>query len=296
MAGSATRLTVEGAREHFLRDLDCVVPHDTLTVVTGVSGSGKSSLVFDTICREGQRRFLATLSLHARGFLGQLHQPACRRITGLRPTLAVGQGGRQANLRSTVGTFTDLYDGLRMLFARLGETPCPTCFRPARAPTCTGCRGPLPPLRAALFSFNGPLGACPVCDGLGVEDAIDPALLVGDPARSLREGALVLTTPKPYIIYSQVTMEVLDQVCRAHGFSIDVPWQALTDEQRRVVLFGSDRLKVPFGKHPLESRLKWKGITARPRDEGFYEGIVPTMTGILKRDRNPNIQIGRAHV
>ena len=123
-----------------------------------------------------------------------------------------------------------------------------------------------------MFSFNSAEGACPACRGLGVEDRIDPDLLVTDPARTLRQGALALTTPNGYIIYSQVTMEVLDEVCRAHGFSVDIPWRDLTEAQRAVVLDGSDRILIRYGKHPLESRLRWKGIVAKPREEGITKG------------------------
>lgn len=176
--------------------------------------------------------------------------------------------------------------GRQTLLFQVGEGP------PERVTTrhaCPGCGGSPPEIGPRLFSFNSPYGACPACQGLGLEDAIDPALLVGDPTRTVREGALVLTTPKGYIIYSQVTMDVLDQVCRAHGFTVDIPWEKLTDDQQRVILYGSDRLKIPFGKHPLESRLKWKGITARPREEDYYKGILPVMEATLARDRNPNI-------
>ncbi len=144
-------------------------------------------------------------------------------------------------------------------------------------------------IERSLFSFNSARGACPSCRGLGVEDRIDPALLIADPGRSLRQGALSLTTPSGYIIYSQVTMDVLDIVCRAHGFDVDTPWRDLGEEERRIVLFGSDKVRIPFGKHPLESRLRWKGITARPRQEAFYKGILPTMEAILLGKRNDGI-------
>jgi len=98
-----------------------------------------------------------------------------------------------------------------------------------------------------------------------------------------------LTTPNGYIIYSQVTMDVLDEVCRAHGFSADIPWRDLTDAQRDIVLNGSDRIRIPYGKHPLSSRLRWKGIVAKPRQEGFYKGILPVMETILRAKRNVNI-------
>ena len=126
-----------------------------------------------------------------------------------------------------------------------------------------------------MFSFNSAHGACPVCQGLGVEDRLDPDLLVADPRKTLRQGALVITTPTGYVIYSQVTTDVLDQVCRAHGFDVDTPWQDLTEAQRNIVLNGSDRIRIPYGKHPLASRLRWSGITARPREEGVYKGVLP---------------------
>jgi excinuclease ABC subunit A len=90
-------------------------------------------------------------------------------------------------------------------------------------------------------------------------------------------------------MYSQVTIDVLNQVCEAEGFSVDIPWQDLTDEQRDIILNGSDKIKVPFGKYSLESRLKWTGIKAKPREEGFYKGMLPIMSDILRRDRNANI-------
>jgi len=122
-----------------------------------------------------------------------------------------------------------------------------------------------------------------------VEDRIDPALIIGDASKTLRGGASVLSTPNGYIIYSQVTIDVLDQVCRAEGFSADIPWKDLSEYQKKVVLYGSDKITVPFGKHTLESRLRWTGMTARPRQDGSYKGIIPIMEEILKRDRNPNI-------
>ena len=154
---------------------------------------------------------------------------------------------------------------------------------------CHSCGTGIPEIGPRLFSFNSPYGACPTCKGLGVFDKIDQALVIADVNKTLRQGALVPTLPNGYIMYSQVTLEVLDQVCKAHGFSIDIPWHDLTPEHQNVVLFGSERIKVLFGKHPLENRLKWKGITAKPREEGFYKGIIPVMDEILKRSRNDSI-------
>ena len=139
------------------------------------------------------------------------------------------------------------------------------------------------------LSFNHPLGACPDCHGLGQIHELDHSALITDENRSLREGALSLSTPNGYIIYSQVTIDALDQVCRAHGFTVDVPWKDLSAEQKQIVFYGSARVQIPFGKHPLESRLKWTGITPKPRELGVYRGIIPIMAETLVRDPNPNI-------
>jgi len=264
-------IVIRRAEAHNLTGFDVRIPRRSLTVITGVSGSGKSSLAFDTLFREGQRRFLETLPSFARQFAGGFARPTVRSIEGLGPAVAVGQRSSLANPRSTVGTLTEGWDLLRLLFARLGTAP--EGIRPTRG----------------LFSFNGEEGACPQCQGLGVEDRLDLDLLVADAAKSLREGALRVSTPNGYLMYSQVTLAVLDEVLRAHGGSVDTPWRELGDEARRVVLYGSERLKVPYGKHPLESRLKWTGITARPRQDGFYRGLVPVMEEILRGKRNDSI-------
>ncbi len=97
------------------------------------------------------------------------------------------------------------------------------------------------------------------------------------------------TTPPSFSLCKPQPMAVLNEVCQAHGFHVDIPWRDLTDEQKTVILYGSDRIEIAFGKHTLESRMKWSGITARPRQTGYYGGIIPVMEQILKRDRNKNI-------
>ncbi len=400
------KIIIRGAQENNLKGVDLEIPHQNLIVVTGVSGSGKSSLAFDTICREGQRRYLESFSSYARQYLGKLGRPTVEHISGLSPALAIDQKTVVRNPRSTVGTLTELYDYLRLLYAKLGEAFCVECGHKLTsqtaeqiterlltryqsqdfillAPVVDGHRGeyrrelsqlsrdgfkrvridgdlldlePMPVIDAAvvheievvievfltgtviqanllhavektlrigrdvikvlagdyldrycarlacpdcgasteeigprLFSFNSTYGACANCKGLGVQDQVSPEALIADSSKTLREGALVPTTPSGYIVYSQVTLEVLNQVCQAHGFDIDIPWRDLTPEQQEIVLRGSDRIKIPFGKHPLESRMKWSGITAKPREEGYYKGILPTIEEILKRDRNKNI-------
>ncbi|MHC4884836.1 MAG: excinuclease ABC subunit UvrA, partial [Planctomycetota bacterium] len=125
-----TNIRVVGAREHNLREVDTVIPRDTLTVITGLSGSGKSSLAFDTLYAEGQRRYVESLSAYARQFLGQMQKPDVEHIEGLPPTIAIEQRRGSVNPRSTVATTTEIYDYLRLLYARIGEPHCHHCGTP----------------------------------------------------------------------------------------------------------------------------------------------------------------------
>ena len=121
------KILVKGAREHNLKNIDVVIPRDKLVVITGVSGSGKSSLAFDTIYAEGQRRYVESLSAYARQFLGRMEKPDVDYIEGLSPAISIDQKGPSKNPRSTVGTVTEIYDYLRLLFARVGHPHCPKC-------------------------------------------------------------------------------------------------------------------------------------------------------------------------
>src|SRR6187402_3554453 len=123
------KIVVRGAREHNLKNLDVEMPRDQLIVITGLSGSGKSSLAFDTIYAEGQRRYVESLSAYARQFLGQMEKPDVDQIDGLSPAISIDQKGASRNPRSTVGTVTEIYDYLRLLFARTGRMHCPICGR-----------------------------------------------------------------------------------------------------------------------------------------------------------------------
>ena len=126
---------VKGAREHNLKNIDVTIPRDKLVVITGVSGSGKSSLAFDTIYAEGQRRYVESLSAYARQFLGRMEKPDVEYIEGLSPAISIDQKGVSHNPRSTVGTVTEVYDYLRLLFARIGHPHCPCCGRPVEKQT-----------------------------------------------------------------------------------------------------------------------------------------------------------------
>ncbi|HEU4758529.1 MAG TPA: excinuclease ABC subunit UvrA, partial [Dehalococcoidia bacterium] len=128
-------IIVRGAREHNLKNIDVVIPRDKLVVITGVSGSGKSSLAFDTIYAEGQRRYVESLSAYARQFLGLMEKPDVDHIEGLSPAISIDQRGASRNPRSTVATQTEIYDYLRLLFARVGRPHCPQCGRPIQRQT-----------------------------------------------------------------------------------------------------------------------------------------------------------------
>src|SRR6266481_4790379 len=120
-------IKIRGAREHNLKNLSLDIPRNSLVVLTGVSGSGKSSLAFDTLYAEGQRRYVESLSAYARQFLGQMEKPDVDAIEGLSPAIAIEQRSAGSNPRSTVATITEIYDYLRLLFARLGTRHCPNC-------------------------------------------------------------------------------------------------------------------------------------------------------------------------
>ena len=123
------QIIIRGAREHNLRNVSLTVPRDKLVVFTGLSGSGKSSLAFDTIYAEGQRRYVESLSSYARQFLGQMEKPDVDQIDGLSPAISIDQKSTNRNPRSTVGTVTEIYDYFRLLYARIGIPHCPKCGR-----------------------------------------------------------------------------------------------------------------------------------------------------------------------
>src|SRR2546422_3159613 len=134
-APAASKLVIRGAREHTLKDVHLELPRDALVVFTGLSGSGKSSLAFDTIYAEGQRRYVESLSAYARQFLGQMEKPDVDFIEGLSPAISIDQKSASRNPRSTVGTITEIYDYLRLLYARIGVPHCPQCDREVRRQT-----------------------------------------------------------------------------------------------------------------------------------------------------------------
>ena len=126
---SNDKIVIKGAREHNLKNVSLTIPRDKLVVMTGLSGSGKSSLAFDTIYADGQRRYMESLSSYARMFLGQMEKPDVDNIEGLSPAISIDQKTTNRNPRSTVGTVTEIHDYLRLLYARIGIPHCPVCGR-----------------------------------------------------------------------------------------------------------------------------------------------------------------------
>jgi len=261
-------MRIINAHQNNLKNISLNIPENQLIVVTGLSGSGKSSLAMDVIANEGYRYFLESLPAYNQQNAQLIPTAEVDDITGLPPVIKVEQSKRFQSINATFGTLSELTAVFRVLFARYSGNDT---------------------MSKSLFSFNHPKGACERCHGLGEAEYIDLDKLVGDENKTLREGAITTTLPNGYIVYSQITVDELNKVCKAHGFNVDIPWKKLTAEQQDVVLNGSDRIKVFYGKHTLESRLRWEGLKAKPREEGFYKGMLPIMQNILRLDRNPNI-------
>ncbi len=377
------KIVVRGARTHNLKNINLTLPRDKLIVVTGLSGSGKSSLAFDTLYAEGQRRYVESLSAYARQFLSLMEKPDVDHIEGLSPAISIEQKSTSHNPRSTVGTITEIYDYLRLLFARVGEPRCPTHEIPLAAQTisqmvdqvlaqpegsklmllapvvrdrkgehskllenlaaqgyiraridgevcdlsdpptlelhkkhtievvvdrfkvredlalrlaesfetaltlsggivlvvpmdgeegvapmtfsanfaCPECGYSMSELEPRIFSFNNPAGACPTCDGLGVQQYFDPAKVIGDPAISLANGAIRGWDKRSFYYF-----QMLKSLSEHYKFDLDMPWEDLPPKTQEVILRGSARTEIEFRymndrgdvvvrKHPFEGIL-----------------------------------------
>lgn len=256
MAGKDTDvIRVVGARVHNLKNVTVEIPKGKLVVFTGLSGSGKSSLAFDTIYAEGQRRYMESLSSYARQFLGNIEKPDVDYIEGLSPAIAIDQQSAGRSPRSTVGTMSEIYDYLRLLFVRVGTIRCRNCghLTPPTAGgeraakpkagqkkvvgrTCANCATPIPEVKLGFFSFNSPEGACPDCLGLGVRLLVNPELVLPNPRLTLAEGAI-----RPW---ARITAQsawyrrALEDVAARHSFSLDEPVGKMPTTVKNLVLFG----------------------------------------------------------
>ena len=221
---------LRGVGTNNLKNIDVDIPHRRMTVITGVSGSGKSSLAFDTIYAEGRRRFTESLSTHARRTLRQLPRPQAIEIKGLNAAIGFSQKRAGTNPRSTVATLTEIYDYYRLLYSRSGELPDqgPEQRRDART------------LSAQMFSFNHHLGSCKACKGLGSVPVCDVQKLITNPNRSVFDGAL--DGHKAGRFYAEPHgrhLAILAHVGRVLKIDFRVPWCELSDRAKRVALEGT---------------------------------------------------------
>ena len=379
------QIEIRGAAEHNLKRVDARIPKHKLVVFTGPSGSGKSSLAFDTIYAEGQRRYVESLSAYARQFLGQMEKPRYDHIRGLSPTISIEQKAASNNPRSTVGTITEIYDYLRVLYARIGHQHCHRCGNPVeslsaaeicerlqklRAGTrfmllarlvdnrkgeyrellhetiregfgrfridgeivtgdelpsldkkrkhtidvvvdrlkapgrrdrshvsrltdsvetalkkgdgllicsivkgeerlysehlwCHECDQGYPELNPQSFSFNSPLGMCPDCNGLGTKPEMDEDLVVPDPTKSMREGAI---EPWAKVIERSEswTGSLLTNLAKEYGIDFDRPWNKLSKRHRDLLLYGSGAkriaMSVKFSTGKIEFERSFEGV------------------------------------
>ena len=250
------QIVVRGARLHNLKNVTVAIPKNQLVVFTGVSGSGKSTLGFDILFKESVRQFMESLGAAAFG----LSKPPVDAITGLSPAISISQNLANRSPRSTVGTSTDVYTYLRILFARLGHRPCPACGmdvppnfdvtssaeeeaadEDAAAPEetfpCPHCGAPVPVISMANFSFNKPEGACPACTGLGVVRQVDVTRLV-DESKSLAEGAVFGWQGPQAEYYSKILKAAASWF--GFGFDLDLPVKDFTPAQRDLLLDGTE--------------------------------------------------------
>ncbi len=267
-------IVVEGARVHNLQNVSLTVPRGKLTVFTGLSGSGKSSLAFDTIFAEGQRRYVESLSSYARQFLGTLQKPDVDQIQGLTPAISIDQRSATQSPRSTVGTMSEIYDYLRLLYARAGTPHCTACGqvlavradlpakqkkrktsgrKPNKQLYCDACDRTYPDITLGTFSFNSPQGACDACQGLGIRRVMDPSLLLPNPRLTLAEGAI-----RPWSRLGnqgQSIQRVLDHIDRRTELNIHVPVGNFSDTEREQLLYGIDGVFEGIIPH-LEQRYR----------------------------------------
>lgn len=376
------QIKIRGARVNNLKNIDLDIPRGALVAMTGLSGSGKSSLAFETIYAEGQRRYVESLSSYARQFLGQMDKPDVDEISGLSPAISIDQKTTSKNPRSTVGTVTEIYDYLRLLYARVGTPYCPECkeaitkqsidqmieqimqekegarvqilspivtnrkgefkkvfdelrkngfvrvringemhdlseeitLSKAKKHTieavidrlklreeirsrltdslqialdmaegfalvdidgektlsfsehfaCLKCGLSMPELSPQLFSFNSPIGACPTCDGLGHQMALDEELLVPNQDLSLKEGA-ILPWQKGQV--SDYYQNMLAAFAKKVKISMTTPYKDLSQKEKELILYGGDKPTITFKYTSLFKDEKEKTCE--------YEGLIP---------------------
>lgn len=281
-------IVIHGAREHNLKNVTLSIPKHKLVVLTGPSGSGKSTLAMDTLQRECQRQYMESMGMVSETF----SKPKVDAITGLSPSISVGQHNKNRNPRSTVGTVTDIHDYLRFLYSRLGQRPCPACgaeimespdwkgsvssaeAEEANAIHCPACRTELPSLTMSHFSFNKPEGACEECGGLGhvAELRMDA---VFNKELSLRGGAVAILYEN-MIEYYGMTLKAAGQYY-GFGFDLELPLKDYSPQQLDLLYYGVE--SEQFMRHFPDQK------PPKTVSQGKFEGIV---TGMWRRYKEKN--------
>jgi len=249
-------IRIRGARTHNLKNINVDLPRDALIVITGLSGCGKSSLAFDTLFAEGQRRYVESLSAYARQFLSVMDKPDVDTIDGLSPAIAIEQKSTSHNPRSTVGTITEVYDYLRLLFARAVFS---TRF------ACSQCGYSMAELEPRAFSFNSPHGACAHCDGLGVSQFFDEKRIITNSEVSLAGGAVRgWDKQNPYYF------QMVQSLARHYGFDVRTIFNELPKDIQNVVLYGSNGEEIKFTYQSEKGQASRESVRA-------FEGVIPNL-------------------
>ncbi len=276
-------IIIKGARLHNLKNVDVTIPKNKLVVFTGLSGSGKSTLAFDTLHKEGARQYMESLGLVTDG----MSKPPVDLISGLSPSISVDQHLSNHSPRSTVGTATEVFTYLRVLFARLGHRPCPACggdvppssdvgadlfeedeSDPSEEESvpCPHCGARLPELGMSSFSFNKPAGACPTCTGLGVaaEVLFDKCF---DQTRSLQDDGVLVWDP----FNAERFLVTLQRAGQHYGFPFDIrqPIGALGPIQRDLLYYGVN--SEAFKRHFPETKPPATVL------KGYFEGVITNL-------------------
>jgi len=255
-------IKIKGARTNNLKNIDLEIPRDKLVVITGLSGSGKSSLAFDTIYAEGQRRYVESLSSYARQFVGLMDKPDVDLIEGLSPAISIDQRTVGHNPRSTVGTITEIFDYLRLLYSKCGQPYCPNCNLKLKKASeekkiaknvrgreikstklerffyCSECDFRRPELEPRDFSFNSGHGACAICGGLGTKAEVDQELVFNSNL-SILEGAI-----KPLShanLNGNGLFLELNELATRHNFSLRPAIKDLRPEEKKLILKGDNQ-------------------------------------------------------
>jgi excinuclease ABC subunit A len=290
------KIKIVGAREHNLKNLSLEIPRNKLTVITGISGSGKSTLAFDTIYAEGQRRYVESLSSYARQFLGNLSKPDVDYIEGLSPSISIDQKTAGMTPRSTVGTMSEIYDYIRLLFAKIGIFHCPKCKKPLVKQKiknkktkknaknqiqsiyyCEKCDLTFPEVTMSSFSFNSPEGACPDCKGIGRKKEIDPEMVFPNMRLTLNEGAI-----RPWSrITSQTSWynKVLSELSKKEHFSLDMPVGRLPKKIRQIALYGNGNFEGVIPNLERRYRETDSEYLRQEIEKYMVEKICPTCHG-----------------